>query len=237
MNLSHYVESMSHFGMGPTAYRAAYRSLNRVTRVVLWKCLVLTPTDLDFGYVDAARRGGAKMLGPAELRPYVADPETLLTHPFLDAAAERQDRCVAFFEADRLISYGWYSSRPMSLVELDPSLVLHFDSSWIYSYNGFTVPRARGRRLRAAGIAYGLMACVRDGSKGNVAYVDSSNFASLRSSHRVGYRIAGYIAVLKLGLRYVCARSYGCRPYGLAVMRVTPEERESIRAAAAILEG
>jgi hypothetical protein len=237
MNLSHYVDSMSHFGVGPTAYHATYRLLNRVTRVALWKALVLTTRDVDVDFLDAARREGARMVTPAELHPYVADPETLLTHPFLDAAAERRDRAVAFFEADRLISYGWYSCRPMPLVELDPSLVLHFDPSWTYAYNGFTVPRARGRRLHEAGLAHGLLACVRDGYSGNVTYIDSSNFASLRSSHRLGFRDVGYLAMLNVGLRYLCASSRGCRPYGLAVKHVTQEQRERGRVVAVVMDG
>jgi hypothetical protein len=81
------------------------------------------------------------------------------------------------------------------------------------------------------------MAYVRDGYKGLVTHVDTSDFAPLRSSRRLGYRDVGYLLMLKLGLRYVCAGTYGCRAYGLAVRQVSPEAREGLRVAPAVLEG
>jgi len=52
-----------------------------------------------------------------------------------------------------------------------------------------------------------------------VSYVESNNFASLKSTVRMGYRIFGTIAILKAFGVHVARASAGCRERGVRVER------------------
>jgi hypothetical protein len=217
MNLRSYQLSVHRYGVGATLYHAAYRVAQRVTNVAVWKALVVTLDRLDKAYLADARRATGQMLEAERLRPYAACAETRLTDRFIDEAAARDDRCFAFFDGDRLASYGWYATRPVRLTEVDPNLALHFDPAYAYMHNGYTLPQYRGKRLHAVGMAAALEAQAAQGLKGLVAYVDSANFASLRSCYRMGYRDFGHVLVVDLGHRYACRATPGCEPYGFRV--------------------
>lgn len=113
-----------------------------------------------------------------------------------------------------LTSYGWYSTRP---TEAGPGLVLHFDPAYAYMYKGFTLPRFRGHRLHAIGMASALEAYTREGSKGLVSYVESSNFASLRSCVRMGYQTFGHVVFVKTKNGCVSRVMGRCKEYGFHV--------------------
>jgi hypothetical protein len=65
-----------------------------------------------------------------------------------------------------------------------------------------------------------LRAITAEGKQGLIPYVDSNNFASLRSVRRMGYRAFGAVYVLRIGTRsWVCA-TRGCRDYDFMVETV-----------------
>lgn len=107
-----------------------------------------------------------------------------LSAAFLRRAELRGDRCYAMFDGDALASYGWYSDLPCE-IEIE-HLVLHFDPSYTYMYKGYTVPAYRGARLHAVGMCQALRAFTAEGRAGLISYVQSNNFASLRSAARMG---------------------------------------------------
>ncbi len=230
MNTAYYRQSVERYGVGPTLYHAAYRAANSVAKVAIWDAVVLTPGRLERSFLEDPRQADGRMLDAAAMRPYVADKENALTDAFLDGA--QFDRCHAFFDGDVLTSYGWYSTRPTPLTEIDGGLILHFDPSYAYMYNGFTRPKYRGLRLHALGMAAALMEYAKEGKKGLVSYVDSSNFASLKSCFRMGYERIGRIAILEVGGRHLTAVTRGCKPYGLYVE--TPSARAPGRQVAEI---
>jgi hypothetical protein len=218
MDIRFYELSFQRYGMAATLYHAAYRAAQRLTDVAVWKTLVLTMETLDRQFLEDARRAGGRLLAAEELRPHTRIAETRLTDRFVDAAAARGDRCLAYFEGDRLISYGWYSTRPpVHLTELDTDLYLHFDPKYAYMHNGYTLPQYRGHRLHALGMAAGLEAHAEQGLHGLVSYVDSANFASRRSCYRMGYRDIGHVLIARVGQRFACHATRGCEPYGLRV--------------------
>ena len=217
MDLRFYQRSAYRYGIGATLFHAAYRAAQRVTNLAVWKALVVTPDHLDKRFLADPRRATGRMLDAECLRAYAKTAETRLTDRFIDEAAVRGDRCFAFFDGDRLTSYGWYSTRAVRLTELDESLALHFDPRYAYVHNTYTLPQYRGRRLHAIGMTAALEAHAEQGLTGLVAYVDSANFASLRSCHRMGYRDFGHVVVLDLGHRYACRATLGCEPYGFRV--------------------
>jgi L-amino acid N-acyltransferase YncA len=102
-------------------------------------------------------------------------------------------------------------------MEVEGSPVLHFDPSYVYMYHAFTRPSCRGRRLHAIGMAAALVAFVKEGHEGLISYVDSSNLASLKSFHRMGFREFGYLVLLNVGARYHWRTTRGCRKHGLRV--------------------
>src|SRR5437667_315175 len=82
-------------------------------------------------------------------------------------------------------AYGWYAS---AATPVAPGLVLHFAPGYVYMYKGFTHDLHRGKRLHAIGMTRALQHYRSSGFKGVVSYVESSNFDSLKSCARMGYR-------------------------------------------------
>jgi hypothetical protein len=221
VDLHFYNESIRLHGVGRTLYHAAYRALSQVIQVAVWNAIVVDLDTIDRAFlVDPRRRRGC-LLEAGAMRPHTRDPENRLTDGFIDAAIGRGDLCYALFDGDALASYGWYARRPVPLAEIDRGLILHFDPAYVYMYHCFTHPRYRGQRLHAIGAAAALEAHAEAGSKGLVAYVDSSNFASLKSYHRIGCRTFGHVALLKVGREHVCRATLGCKKYDF---RVEPAE-------------
>jgi hypothetical protein len=217
MNLQYWRDSVLYHGLGPTLYHAAYRAANHLTGVAAWNALVITPDMIDKKLLPRSDRVHGRMVESTAMRPYVADAENLLTDRFVDEASARGDQCYVLFDGDTLASYGWYSTRPTRLTEIAGAPVLHFDPSYAYMYNTFTRPEYRGRRLHGVGMAAALEECTRAGLSGLVAYVVSSNFASLKSCQRLGFQTFGHLIMLEVGAHQVWRVTPGCKKYGFRV--------------------
>jgi hypothetical protein len=223
MKLIHYRESVRQYGLPSALYEVAYRVAQRAAGVTIWNAVVVTMETVSKEFLADPKRVTGRFFGPKELAQAAKNPEYDLTDAFLARAFSRGDRCFAFTERGVLTSYGWYSTRP---TEAAPDLVLHFDPAYAYMYKGFTLPRFRGQRLHALGMASALEAYTREGSKGLVSYVDSSNFASLRSCGRMGYETFGHVAFMKTKNGYVSHATRGCKAYGFRVEVAATRESE-----------
>jgi hypothetical protein len=217
MNLQFYRDSVNHHGIGATLYHAAYRAANHVTEVAVWNALVINLDMVNERFLTDPQRSLGRLVGAEEMRRYVSDPGNLLTGRFIDEAAAKGDRCYALFDGDRVMSYGWYSTRPTRLTEVASDAVIHFDPSYAYMYHGFTHPDYRSRRLHAVGMAAALEALTNEGLQGLVSYVVSSNFSSLKSCYRMGYQTFGHIVMVKLGYRHHWSATPGCKKYDFRV--------------------
>jgi hypothetical protein len=217
MNLRYYRDSVLRHGLGPTLHHAVYRAANHLTEVAVWDAMVITLDMLDKSFLQRSDRVHGRMLEARAMRPYVADPENLLTDAFIDEATTRGDQCYVLFDGDNIANYGWYSTRPIHLTEVRGAPLLHFDPSYAYMYNTFTRPEYRGRRLNAAGIATALEEWTRAGLSGLVAYVVSSNYASLKSCERMGFQTFGHLIILTVGAHQVWRVTPGCKKYGFRV--------------------
>jgi hypothetical protein len=107
-------------------------------------------------------------------------------------------------------AFGWYSNQPTAI---GGDLVLRFDPSWVYMYKGYTLPTYRGKRLHGVGMTLALRAYTGRGARGLISYVKSSNFQSLRSTEKMGFRIFGDIYVLRALGRVLTWATPGCQPY------------------------
>jgi ribosomal protein S18 acetylase RimI-like enzyme len=217
MDVQFYRASIHQHGVGATLYHAAYRAANQVTEVAVWNAMMITVGLVAEQFLEDPRRAQGRLVDAGDMRRFVSDPGNALTEPFIDEAVQKGDRCYGLFDGDVLMSYGWYSTRPTRLTEVAGEPVLHFDPSYAYMYNGFTLPKYRGQRLHAIGMAAALERYTEEGEKGLVSYVDSSNFASLKSCYRMGFQNFGHVVMLKVGARHVWRSTPGCKKYGFRV--------------------
>jgi hypothetical protein len=139
---------------------------------------------------------------------------------FIEQAMGRGDECFGIFDGPQLVSLGWYSNQPTPLSE---TLTLCFDRSWQYMYKGYTLRSHRGKRLHGVGMTKALYAYTKRGSRGLISYVRSTNFQSLRSTERMGYRIFGDIYVAEAIGRPLIWATPGCAAYDFRVERRAPE--------------
>jgi hypothetical protein len=84
-------------------------------------------------------------------------------------------------------------------------------------FKGYTVPAQRGKRLHAVAMCQALQALANEGQRGLVSYVASNNFASLKSTARMGYRQFGDLYLVQAAGRSFTWATPGCRPYGFRV--------------------
>ena len=206
-------DSVTRYGVTGTIHDLGLRAANRVVLIKLLRCMAIERVNPDFTACPDPYRG--LFLSAAMLREFGRDPANEMPGAFLDEALAKGDECFGLLKGDELAAYGWYSSQPTRIDP--PDLLLHPGGRFIYMYKGFTHLAHRGRRLHAIGMTLALQAYLARGFRGLVSYVESNNFASLRSVARMGYEIFGTIAVLK-AFGTLCTRaSAGCRDLGVTV--------------------
>lgn len=223
MNLQFYRDLVKQHGPAAAAGYLSYRAVNRLGDLRLLKALVITVDDVDKKFLSDPAQG--QFFDRATLKRLARDPDHHLTAEYIDEAMDNGERCYGFREGERLKSYGWYSTRPKALTELGEGLVMHFDPSYVYMYNGFTHPEHRGQRLHAIGMAKALEALTNEGSKGLIAYVDATNFSSLKSCARMGYREIGYVMLASVAGRTASWATPGCNPYSFKIAQGAPAAR------------
>lgn len=195
------------FGLGATIYDLSIRAVNHVVAFTFWKGVVANQPHPDYLRLPEAYQ--ARLLEADAMSAYVG-PENELEEEVLEQARAKGDRCMALFDGATLASYGWYSNQP---TDISDDLQLHFKSSYVYMYKGFTSTRFRGQRLHAIGMTLALQEYLRRGFSGIVSVVASHNLSSLKSCYRMGYRDFGRIYVLKSYGRHFLYHSGGCRDF------------------------
>lgn len=217
MDTRFYRDVVKQHGVRAMGYHVAYRVVNKALGVTVWHALVITLETIDASVLAESKHTAVRMLDASSMRPLARNPEYGLDDHMLNAAIARGDRCAAIFDSDVLASYGWYATQPIGLTEIRGAPVLHFDPAYAYMYNGFTHPSYRGRRLHAIGMAAALEVHVKEGRSGLLTYVDSSNFSSLKSCRRMGYRPFGRVGMFSLGARRVYRSTPGCKRYDFRI--------------------
>jgi hypothetical protein len=208
----HLVEQARAFGPAAALHDLQMRAVNRAVSFQILKGMTAVLSDIDRSLLEApgleSRFATREELLAALARPEIAEE---MSAEFVESALERGDECFALFDGDALVSFGWYSTQPTAIAD---DLRLHFDPAWVYMYKGYTVPAYRGQRLHGIGMSMALAACTERGARGLISYVRSNNFQSLRSIHRMGYRIFGDVFALRARGRVLTWATPGCQPYG-----------------------
>jgi hypothetical protein len=207
------LRNLENFGVGQVLGDLALRATNRIVFVRFLRGMTVESVDPQFLACDLKYRCG--FLGESELRALARNPEYEMPASFLEAALRKKDECYAILDGEVLASYGWYSNKP-TVVD-PPELVLHFDPAYMYMYKGFTLPAYRGQRLHAIGMTRALAEYRARGYKGLISWVEWNNFASLRSTRRMGYQEFGTVSMIRMFGRYVTSADAGCQRYGFRV--------------------
>lgn len=215
MDIQRITDSMTARGVGPTLWDLAYRAANKVTDVRVLCGMALTMDTIDPSYLDELAGMTWGFLGQEQLEASFGQGiEKNMDLDFVREVLAKGDRCYGACDGDRVVAYGWYSTRPTPVTD---GLVLRFAEGWAYMYKGYTLPEYRGRRLHGLAMARALRAYAAEGKEGLVSYVDVTNEASLRSCRRMGYRDLGLLVGANVAGRWITHASRACTPYGLAL--------------------
>src|SRR5213594_3733221 len=200
-------------GLAHALYDVGLKTVNRVVFLKILRGVRIERPDPAF--LECPGRYAPMFLPEKMIRDFARDEATGMPTTFVAEALSKGDECFGFLEGETLAAHGWYSSRPTRIDP--PDLVLSFSRAYVYMYKGFTNPRYRGQRLHAIGMTMALREYLSKGRKGLVSYVESNNFDSLKSCHRMGYAEFGSVYVMKLLGRYFTYSSRGCRRFGFRV--------------------
>jgi hypothetical protein len=202
------------FGFRSGNYGLAYCLFNRLAFYKVLQGMTVTMESLDQKYLDGNQEYRCVFISEEETHSHSQDPVYGMTDQFIGRAMLKGDRCYAILDGDRLASYGWYSDQPTLI---NSELRLHFKPGWMYMYKGFTHPDYRGQRLHAIGMARALQTFVEQGYQGLIAYVETCNFASLRSVDRMGFRNFGRVVICKAFGTYFIRTDKSCEPFQFTV--------------------
>jgi hypothetical protein len=182
------------FGLARAIKHAAWRRLHSVAGYATYHCLEL-PADSPFPTLPDNSGMECREVPLAEMARYAEDPAYDFEPGYLPLARQRGDWCMGVFADSTLVSYTFNSAHP---TQFHPRLRYHFREGWIYHFKAFTLPQWRGRRLHALNVA-GVLSKYRDlpWYKGLVTLVIDTNFPSLASFDRLGFRRAQRLVVLR----------------------------------------
>lgn len=204
-------------GAAALLHSIALRAINRLVPFRILRGVHVAKADPEFLAYPA--QFTPSFLSPRELHRFAEDPACEMSRAFVDEALRHGDECYAICDGQTLAAYGWYSTRPTPIDP--PQLELHFGEGYVYMYKGFTDSRYRGQRLHAIGMSRALEHYLASGFRGFVAYVESTNFDSLKSCFRMGYAVFGSIYILRLFGRTFAWSTPGCDAFQF---RVTTRE-------------
>ena len=202
------------YGLSACVHDLTKKSINRVLPFRMMSALKLTWDGIDKSFLETSAELEIGFVEDSRLWALADEDGHDLDREFLATALGKGDRCVGIWIGGRLASYGWYSRKP---TRVDESLIFSFSPDWVYMYKGFTHHDFRGRRLHAIGMAYALDAHRRE-SRGIVSYVESHNFASLKSCYRMGYQDIGRLCSAGLAGRHITWGTGDCGAYDLRLL-------------------
>lgn len=217
--IRHVADHARSFGAGAALHDLRQRAVNRVVPLQILRGMAVSLGDVPTELFDA-RRYRARFATPDEVLA-ACGSEAGMSRDFARDALDRGDRCFSLFDGPRMVSFGWYARQPTLITG---GLRLHFDPAWVYMYRGYTLPAHRGQRLHGIGMALALREHAHRGARGLITYVRSTNFASLRSVDRMGYRTFGELYLARVLGRVETWTSPGCAEYGFHLERVAAPE-------------
>jgi hypothetical protein len=211
--LKNMVLKVRRHGLSNAVHALALQALNSIVGLKILRGVYVDRADP--AYLACRDPYKPSFLSAKALQDYAQDPVTEMSPRFVEDAVGSGDQCYAICDRGNLAAYGWYSTRPTPIGL--PDLLLHFAPGYVYMYKGFTDSRHRGKRLHAIGMTRALEHYLGKGYGAIVSYVESSNFDSLKSCYRMGYKIFGSVFLLRVFGRYFAFSTPGCKAFGFRV--------------------
>ena len=200
--------------LGQFLFKCLISAARRLIYFRIFRIIILHLADVDPAYLAEIPGFAGRYLDRESIRKLADNPIYNLPDSFLDQAFGNGDKCYAFMQDNVLASYGWYSDKPHMI---NDQLQFHYDNTYIYMHRGFTLPKFRGQRLHAFGLAAALKDHQKRGYKGILSIVEAQNYNSLRSVYRLHFKTFGTIFVIRLFGRYFIRASKGCEKHSCTI--------------------
>lgn len=214
MDLDAFRTDWRHLGIVRAGARAAYYRVSPWISVRVYQLIVLKMATVNQELLERPTGLEGRMLRPEEIESFSRDPDNQMPAAFVREALRKGDECYALVDDGELASFGWYSTCP---TPVEPEMTIHFDRRYPYMYHGYTKPKYRGRQLHGVGLARAVALLTRRGYRGIVSLAEYVNFASLRSSYRVGFRPCGIATRTDRGGNAKVWTSAGAAAYDIAM--------------------
>lgn len=215
LNLEFWRSHAQSYGLWSTLRCLGHRAGNHVVRHATLVCIYITLQDADRQFLKLPEGFRGRFRAADELHALATTGDYEISKEFLSGALRKGDECYALLQGSRVAAFGWYSRLATAV---NDEQTLHFDPAYVYMYFGYTHPDYRGKRLHAFGMTHALRSYTERDCQGMVSFVQSDNFASLRSCERMGYKEAGRIHSAKIGGKYWIRASKGCDAFGFRLV-------------------
>ncbi len=155
-----------------------------------------------------------RVLTDADYQKAVLNPELDLSYGFIEHALNTGGFCMGAFKDDELVAYVWraFGDAPGS-----SQFRLRVTPPLRYGYKALTLPAHRGLRLQSSISLASDQTCIDRGYTTGASYIETDNYASIRSDRRRGAKVVGWIAWLSKGQFRWCYASPGARRFGLTL--------------------
>jgi len=147
--------------------------------------LVETDVELEYGFLEPGQ-----LAAFTEYRPDIGAEVA-------EERLARGERCFVAWYGDRIVSARWITRGRVRAPEFRLSLTLAADA--VFTYDSYTCPDLRGRRVASAAATRSAAALSAEGAQQAFVTVLPENGAGIRNAERSGYREVGRFAVLVLG--------------------------------------
>lgn len=151
-----------------------------------------------------------------------ADPALEMDEEFTSQALSQGHFCVGAFHDERLVSYVW---RAFSATPISDRFLLNFEKPNRYGYKALTLPEHRGRQLQNPIALFSDDLCFRMGFTNAISFIETHNYASIRSDARRGNKHIGWIAWIDRNRLAFCFTSQGARAIGVNLVRQNVKSR------------
>ena len=214
---------------------ATYLAAGRACNLEITAIVTLDPRDFKFS-VETESDTELRFLQPGEVEAFSLDPSNGLNEGDVARAFSGSELCFAAIIDGRLASYGWYAIGTQVAVD-DCGLVMTYPETTAYMYNGFTHPDFRGRRLHGIGMGRALLALADRGIGALVSDINWTNWASIRSCARLGYRTLGNVYSFGWGSRRFALTPKAAKPLGITFIRRDAKQTHSAHSEPSLTAG
>lgn len=209
---------LRHFGIHRTIYDVMVRVLNQIVFFKILRVISLSCLERE---ERLPARYQFRRIFLDELASLAQSPENEISPLLLQEVGRNGNSCFGIFDGQQLANYVFmYATSALMTDELQVT----FGPQYAYLCMTFTHPKHRGQHLNSIAVSMAAKEYLNSGFQSLLAYVESHNFSSLRSLHRIGWKEIGTVYIARVLGRYMIHVGAGCNPYKF---RVAPLNSQS----------